>query len=160
MSHDENDRPLDNIEAQLAALRPAASGIDRDALLYAAGRAVGEAVALRPAPQRWAWPLAAATSLLLAATFASLWVREYHAIEPTVVQAVSPPANETIAASVADDETSPPLAKPLGEASYFHLRQVALRDGVDALPQRLPRGRSPGTPPLRAFPSPLLLEEG
>lgn len=156
MPQNENDPPLDNFEAQLAALRPMASGIDRDALLFAAGRAAGATRTTR----RYAWPLATAASLLLATTFASLWVREYHAIESTVVRAHSSPATEAIAAAVAEDEIPPVVAKPLGEASYFHLRQVALRDGVDALPERLPHSGAWEIPRLRAFQTPLLLEEG
>ena len=61
-------RPLDEFEAQLAALRPAASGVDRDALLYEAGRAAGSAAPRRAKTvARWLSPLLTAASLALAA---------------------------------------------------------------------------------------------
>jgi hypothetical protein len=150
MSH-EDHRPLDEFERQLAALRPA-SGLDRDALLYAAGRAAGEASAAerkRPAHSttRWLSPLVIAASLLTAATFAALWWNESTSGPPHVVQSnpndkeFVPPADET----GSDTSSSPrsPIVAP--KQTNFHLRHVALSEGIDAWPQRWPGGG--GSPP-------------
>jgi hypothetical protein len=59
----------EDLERALAALRPQASGIDRDRFLFLAGRAAAEAEHLPPRFSRWAWPastlLSAGCALLL-----------------------------------------------------------------------------------------------
>jgi hypothetical protein len=63
------------IEAALSSLTPAASAIQRDRLLFLAGQAAARRTL--PAPHRrftaWLWPCATAVSLLVAATFGTLW---------------------------------------------------------------------------------------
>jgi len=136
MSHEH--RPLDEFEAQLAALRPAASSVDRDALLYEAGRAAGSAAPRRAKTfARWLSPLVTAASLALAATFAVLWWNESHRPAPQIAQPTTPaPTPQAV-----DDEEEILIAEVASpEESYLHLRQVALREGVDAWPRRVPVG--------------------
>ncbi len=147
MAHEPHDLALDSFAAQLAALRPTSS-IDRDALLYAAGRAAGAASAAgqRSRQGEWAARLALAASLMLTATFAALWSSGRSTPAPLVVEK---PA-EVVPAPPTDNDAHPvtpsQLASP--EESYLHLRQVALRDGVDAWPERWPKGEAP--PPTTA----------
>jgi hypothetical protein len=147
MSHEQHDHALDSFAAQLAALRPA-SGIDRDALLYAAGRAAGEATAAgrRSRVGEWLSRLALAASLLLAATFAALWWNGRSSPAPIVVEKPVEVAPAPLADEEKHDTEAIQLAAP--EESYLHLRHIALRDGVDAWPERWPNGES--TPPPTA----------
>jgi len=52
------DGELNDLERRLSAWRPAAEGLDPDAVLFAAGRA-----SVRPGPARFAWPALAACLL-------------------------------------------------------------------------------------------------
>ncbi len=74
-----NDPALDALAEALRGLAPRAGRLDRDALMFRAGRA--------SAPRRWAWPLATAAS---AATALALGVLLGARPEPTprVVQTV------------------------------------------------------------------------
>lgn len=130
-------RPLDEFEAQLAALRPAASRVDRDALLYEAGRAAASAAPRRAnTVARWLSPTVTAASLALAATFAALWWNESHRPAPQVAQPTTPTPVQVV-----DDEEEITIAEVASpQESYLHLRQVALREGVDAWPRRVPVG--------------------
>ncbi len=149
MSIHENQRPLDEFEAQLAALRPAPTGIDRDALLYAAGRAAGAISIRTPArPRRWLSPLVTVASVALAATFAALWWNQASR-PPQIVHASPDVAVELPAAVAVDDASLPPTGN--STESYFHLRQVALREGIDAWPQRWPSGHASPPPTARSL---------
>jgi len=74
MSEKRLNEELAAIEVALASLKPAASGVDRDRVMFLAGRASVTANAL---PQRyrkihWLWPCITAVSLLLAITFSGI----------------------------------------------------------------------------------------
>ncbi|MGA2060557.1 MAG: hypothetical protein ABSG67_08760 [Thermoguttaceae bacterium] len=68
MSEKRINEELSAVEAALASLKPAASGVDRDRVMFLAGRM--SAVANTPLHQKhktpWIWPCVAAVSLLLA----------------------------------------------------------------------------------------------
>ena len=68
MSEKRLNEELSAVEAALASLKPAASGADRDRVMFLAGRM--SAVASTPLHQKhktpWLWPCATAVSLLLA----------------------------------------------------------------------------------------------
>ncbi len=131
---------LSPIEEALAALRPAASGPDRDRLMWEAGRAS------RRTPT--AWPVATAL-LALAVAALALWPRE--APPPRVVQRVVYVTREPAPALPA---SLPPVAavpqalawKPAGPG-YLELRRAVLARGVDALPER-PGGTGGGAASL------------
>jgi hypothetical protein len=68
MSEKRINEELSAVEATLASLKPAASGVDRDRVMFLAGRASAHAN-LYPTKRlkiQWLWPCAAAVSLLLA----------------------------------------------------------------------------------------------
>jgi hypothetical protein len=70
MSEKRLNEELAAVEATLASLKPAASNVDRDRVMFLAGRASATANAL---PQRykkihWLWPCITAVSLLVAIT--------------------------------------------------------------------------------------------
>lgn len=153
---------LDDFERQLAALQPAAAGLDRDAMLYAAGRAAAASdLSRQHGGQMHRVALALAASVVIAASFAGLWWREVRRPVPVIVQQT--PAAPTRAADSALPPTSveitPAAAVALPANSYLHLRQLALREGIDALPDRHPHGRTFAPPTARAFQSPFTLEE-
>ena len=181
------NRPADgDPEALLRRLRPRASGIDRDRLMFLAGQASaelqfrGEHVAtewcdspsrtsttrsvapqLDRARRRWLWP--AATSLATCASIV-LAVLLANRPEPRVVREIVyverpvPPSPDTSVATsrqndaqhVRDraDDTRPasaPRRLPAyaGPAdSYLALREIALTQGVDALPKSSGGGES------------------
>src|SRR5262245_19709974 len=62
---------LKSIEAALGGLTPAFSSIDRERLIYAAGRA---SVKQSSRIARFGWPLATATMALISVTFGRLWL--------------------------------------------------------------------------------------
>ena len=116
----------------LANVPPHAGNLDRDALLFAAGRAAGRRGAF--------WP---ATAVMLAGLSAALAVALV-ARPPTVVEVVrlvsvpTPATPENTARQPVPDapaDTAPgPAASPDWVAG-MRLRQRILRDGVGALPQ-------------------------
>src|SRR5438309_5921585 len=61
-NHPFPDRDLNDLEQRLSVWRPAAEGLDSDAVLFAAGRA-----SVRPSPARFVWPALAACFALVAA---------------------------------------------------------------------------------------------
>ena len=74
MSEKRLNEELSAVEAALAALKPAASGVDRDRVMFLAGRAsAGTNATLRPSRRtHWLWPCTTAVSLLLAITFGGM----------------------------------------------------------------------------------------
>lgn len=114
MSAEEPLKPeLAAIQAALAALTPQAAGLDRDRVMYLAGRAA----ACQPARRRaaaWLWPCATAASLMLAAV---LGLRGPRPSEPAQVAAFAPSPYQPDA------------------NTYLRLRELVLARGVDALPE-------------------------
>jgi hypothetical protein len=116
--------PLRELEAALAALRPAASGIDRNRLMFRAGQA-----SMRRRGRLWQG-LSAGLAICLGLSLALRQVPP-HAQEV----AVSPPLNAPmqvamqLPTSPGDSDRATP---PTGE--YLHLRDTVLAKGLDALP--------------------------
>jgi hypothetical protein len=124
----------DPIEDALAALQPAPSSVDRDRVLFEAGRRAG---------RRTLWPVATGTAALAAATLAvALWLQA----TPRVVRDVRYVHVPTTAVAVASGTSAdrmpagapipPPATYRLDGTSYGRLRQLVLADGVDAMPRR------------------------
>lgn len=74
MSH-ENKKPLTDFESALAALSPARAAVDRDRLMYLAGRAAARAeMRAEQSPRRtaWLWPSMTAGMTIAALFFGAL----------------------------------------------------------------------------------------
>jgi hypothetical protein len=133
MSQPRHDADLTPVERALAGLAPSAGAFNRDALMFAAGRA--------SAPRGWGWPCAAAGSALAAAVLAALLF--FRPAPETVVRYVPVPAvpQQTAPPSPADDslasDTAPPAApaSPLPpEVDCLTLRRQMERWGDSGLP--------------------------
>ena len=107
---------------------------------------------VRPSPL----PLALVASWLLAATFATLWWNAGEPLAPQVVH-VAPPSSPTAADEPAA-EAFVVAPTPTSAGSYLRLRQVALRDGVDAWDEQLPPGPA-AMPSASGWRSPLGVDE-
>ncbi len=128
---------LEAIETALASLQPAPSGVDRDRLMYLAGRAAtggGSPDARRPRAG-WLWPCSTAASLLVAVTFAAMWlgrgepeVRIVYRDRPVAV----PEASEQPGEVVDDVEDGP--ARESWRSDYLRLRRLVMSEGVEAMP--------------------------
>jgi hypothetical protein len=131
----------DPVAARLSKFTPDASGLDRDALLYAAGRA-----SVRPNRLWMALAGALASSQLL--TLAFLW---FQATGPVIVPT---PAPSPIVAprSVTADQPSPSLAPDA--SSYWPLRDKAIDVEGDLPAPRSVELLAPSEPPLHAFAKP------
>ncbi len=127
-----NDPALDALAGALRGLAPRAGGLDRDRLMFRAGRA--------SAPRRWAWPLATAVSAAAAlALGVLLWARPEppaRVVEHVVsLPAEAPPrAPDDPAASPGAPDTVPGGAGLAGWASYLQLLPRVARLGLDGLP--------------------------
>jgi hypothetical protein len=127
-----NDPALDALAGALRGLGPAPAGLDRDGLMFRAGRA--------SAPRGWAWPLATAASTIVAAFLGLLlWERPEPPRVIFVADRPQPPA---------PDERTPgpaPDGAPGGWALYLQLPERLARDGLDGLPPP-PEAPSPEGP--------------
>ncbi len=129
--------PLEN---RLRRLQPAAAGLDRDRLLFEAGRAAQQGLTLRA-------PLVLATACLLVAAFAGLWWSEhrqrvaYQTELANLQRAQSPPRFHEL--------DLPPAPVQVAEAdpdSYLALRQL-LSGELDSTPSTKPRSTIQASPP-------------
>jgi hypothetical protein len=133
MSEPIHDAELAALQSALTRLNPAPDGINLAQLMFRAGRA-------SVPPRGWAWPGAAAVSLLLAAVLGvALALRPGpqvidHVVTVSVVEPSldkEPPAPPIAAAA--------PAAEPQPRTSEtLKLRQQALANGLDALPASTP----------------------
>jgi hypothetical protein len=140
---------LSPLERQLAARQPAATGLDVDAMLFAAGRAAG----MQAGGPRWAWPMATCSFALLSLALGAALIGER-----SERMALADRLNRQ-SAEIADAVSPvPPAAQPPAADSYLAARRVIETD-TDAWPARPDRGpESPSaaageTPVLHAWPS-------
>ena len=127
---------LKAFEAALGGLRPVAGAIDRDRLMYLAGRASverGRRIA------RFGWPLATAAMLLLSVTLATrqmIWPAEKERI---VYVPSGGNSQVAIAPSPGFPELTsrPPTVRSAdGDVDYLQLRNDVLTRGVEAVPSK------------------------
>jgi hypothetical protein len=122
------ERELSSVEEALAALRPAACGLDRDRLMWEAGRAS------RRTPV--AWPLAAAAAALVAVALA---VRPGEPPQPQAVERLvyvtAGPAPPTPAPFLRPAATGIVAVRQPPHAGYLELRRAVLARGLDGLPE-------------------------
>lgn len=125
---------LKAFESELRGLRPAAGAIDRDRLMYLAGRA---SVECGTRIARFGWPLASAALLLLSVTLAArqmIWPTEKERI---VYVQRGGNAQVAIASSTAFSEllSRPPTIRSAeGDVDYLQLRNIVLMRGIEAVP--------------------------
>ena len=116
------------LEQALAQLRPAAPALNRDAVMFAAGRA-----SARGSSRPWQW-----VSVLLACTLVASLVT--HRQTPPSRAADAPRKSRVPPRRVAAVDPEPsrwlghPWVTPRGNA-YIHLRNAVLARGLDALPE-------------------------
>ncbi len=143
MQNEERLTPAEReLEAALGALRPAATGIDRDCLMYRAGEHAGGR------RQRF-WQ--GATAMFAAALMTSLLIRPApRQVDRYVYVEAGAPARVADArpARGADAEIAGARESPTRRATaYIRLREGVLIRGVDALPD-LPGGSAAAGEPL------------
>jgi hypothetical protein len=130
MSEERLNTELAAIEAALCSLAPAPSNIQRDRLMFLAGKA-----SARHRASRLLWPLTTVASLFLATTFAVLWAKGGN---ERLTE--SPIGVRTAASPIIDD--IPCDAAPPSPWSNRRLCQLVLEKGVDAMPESSVYGNS------------------
>jgi hypothetical protein len=135
-----HDLEMTDLERALGAFRPAAARLDRDRLMFEAGRRSAAA----PARSRWAWPAVAASLAAVALGQAAALNRRS---DPTVVERVvfvprpadsAEPARPTalsVPVAADSDERRP---EPPPENRYLQISRQVERYGLDGLPDPTP----------------------
>lgn len=159
-------------EAALAALAPKAAALDRDRLMYEAGRA--SLAPLHPPHRGWAWPAAfSAMSALAASLLLALVLRPPTVVERVVRRAATATVVETqqrdepaigegslvqAGGALTAQPTDARAHQPAPEPSYLDLRDRVLAMGIDTWqpPARLAQTESQPQPTYRE----LLIELG
>ena len=133
MSEKRMSDELAAVEAMLGSLTPAASSVDRDRLMFLAGRASAEGRSLphRRRVYTWLWPCATAASLLVAV---ALGLLRGTGGKPEIVERVVyvSPKSSTATFDI------PPVAQSVSSPWLLENRrllQLVLEKGIDALPQ-------------------------
>lgn len=147
MPTNDHSAPLNATERALASFTPAAPAIDRDRLMFLAGRASVEGVGAGPglpaARRRAAWLWPAATAVLAATSLSLALMLAWRSPSPVIVyrdRTLPPPAVPLPQPSepAPVEQTlvfAPPTERNPREPSgaYLKTRDVALRMGLDAL---------------------------
>ena len=130
---------LNEVAAALAALTPRPPALDRDRLLFRAGRA--------SAPKPWMWRLTAAASTTLAAVLGVLLVIRTAAIplpEIIYVRVEPAPAPPVPAAPSIPIEAAPPAPPDSWPSTaYTRMEDQVLRWGLDGLAEPAPPPAAP-----------------
>jgi hypothetical protein len=167
MSTERND--LNELEARLASLAPAASRASRDRAMFLAGRASAEAETARGRGVRvWLWPASTAAMALVALLLVALLVqqRQFHppmAAGPHVPAAPRPSHDDShLAPAVESDVDSTAVADNGGprwsNPIYLRNRERVLAEGVDALPPNRTSQAGPALEPWTPRSYPLVSE--
>jgi hypothetical protein len=135
---------LSALERRLAGWRPAADGLDADAVLFAAGRA-----SVRPGRARFVWP-ALAGGMALVAAFLGVWLASERAERLALARRLEAATPTASPAPAAGESPSPDAPAP---NSYLAISRV-LRQGLDAWPARAAEA---GPPPSPHSPNPGVL---
>jgi hypothetical protein len=126
MSEEPLPEGLSAIESALRGLAPHAGGLDRDELLFRAGRA--------SAPRRWPWALAAGASAATAGVLAVLLALRP---APAVVERVRyVPAPATTDAPADEPGSVPPEALRAGPLPHLQVQEKLINHGLDGLGER------------------------
>lgn len=122
MSESPEDFDVTALESALRELRPSSEPLDRDVLMYRAGRA---------SARGWIWPTTALFSSVLAVVLGiALWIRP----APTFVYVAVPmPQNDEVSRSPAAPSRADDLERGAW-SRYVHLQEQVLLHGLDGLP--------------------------
>ncbi len=127
------------LEKALSGMVPTAAGMDRDALMFAAGEAAARAEMRRP--MVWPWKVAACVGMSLSVGLGVMATRERPTERGTVAKTVASSAeivearNEGGAAGILSNvDASWGTGSESSPWSYYTLRNEALRWGVNVLP--------------------------
>jgi hypothetical protein len=127
------------LEEQLRQLAPCESNVDRDTLLYQAGRA--------SVRRRWLWPVATMGSMLTACALAMVLVlRPAPVVERIVHVPVPVPVNDTPPDSPIVVSEEPPVVYPVVQEDLsprHRLQEHLLRWGLDGLEPAPPGSPTP-----------------
>lgn len=131
-SHSHHPEDLNALERRLSAWRPSPTGLDTDAMLFAAGRA-----SALPGPTRFAWPALTAMLTGIVVFLGLGWVSERNERQALAKQirehpSTPRPAPSPSPAANAAAEESPVFDEP-PQDSYLASRR-ALEKGMDAWP--------------------------
>ena len=143
MDHEKINEPTDPLEQQLRQFTPRGNTVDRDWLMFLAGKTARESELPRSALRGASlWPVATFAMTGLAACFAialglqllqppreRIVVREAPVTAPQNEHHVAAPAMPVI-----PNASASPVAFSLPASSLLQMRNVALRFGVEALP--------------------------
>jgi len=129
MQDDERLTPAEQeLERALASLAPTAAGVDRDRLMFQAGRARGRR-------GRWLWPSASAAVAAAVAAAVVLAVSLTAGPQPQPIERiVFVPVETPAGVSVIDAEPEGSQERWADHARYAALRNAVLAKGPDALP--------------------------
>jgi hypothetical protein len=128
MSQERLNDDLAAIEAALCSLTPASSGIDRDRLMFLAGRASARRRFARHRLAAAFWPTAAAASLAAAVVFGTIWATGNN---PTPAPQ---PGDVLMAGPAAPFDVPGDTAAP-SPWENRRLCQLMLEKGIDAMPE-------------------------
>ena len=144
MSEQEVPPDLSALADALAGLKPRPAALDRDTLMFRAGRA--------SAPRGWRWPLATAVSALIALSLGvALLVRP----QPRVVERIEYVRVEVPVPAPPAPETPTPVPTPADAPSLVtHEDEAPPRSGVRRLEYHLSRWGFDGLPPAPHAPPP------
>jgi hypothetical protein len=133
MSQPPHDPDLTAVERALAGLAPSAGTLNRDALMFAAGR--------QSVRRGWAWPAVAAGSAFAAAVLAAFLLLRPPTVQTVVVEVPQPPREEPSRpadTAAPSEEPRPPMSPPSRETDYLTLRHQVERWGDAGLPASRP----------------------
>jgi hypothetical protein len=136
------DRPddLSDVERRLSAWQPDSTGLNADAMLFAAGRA-----AARPGPTRFVWPALTGVMTVLIVVLGVGLANERTARQLLAEQIRQPAPAPSPAPSFIPTEL--PTSDEPGPSSLFASHR-ALEQGLDAWPSRAMVRVEPPQPPL------------
>jgi hypothetical protein len=121
---------LKAVEAVLRRLTPNAQGIDRERMMYLAGRA---SVASRKGSLRIVWPLSTAALLLVSLALGGMLIARGHHEQP-LGQLPKDQQNVRLVAGESENTNVGRAPLAVDHSSYFQLRTAVLRGGAEALP--------------------------
>jgi hypothetical protein len=151
-SREELPEELKSIDSALRGLKPVSGAVDRDRLMYLAGRA---SVERSSRIERFAWPLATAALVVISVTLSGrLYVLSGRLEQVAQDQHTQAVEDRQIAGSSLPRESvalATPRVQTAGNSlDYMQLRSAVLSGGVDALPSsavQSPAGRQSGAVP-------------
>ena len=121
---------LKAVEIVLRRLTPNAQGVDRDRVMYLAGRA---SVASRQSSLRVVWPISTAALLLVSLTLGGMLIARGHNEQP-LGQLPKEQPNVRLVAGESENTNVGRAKLAVDHSSYFQLRTAVLRGGAEALP--------------------------